>query len=80
MVAQVVREAHHPAERAPELGVRRIQYPAVHHPAAGGGGNDVWRPAMGILKSMQRAWPASRGHDVEGRDELYFIHANLPNN
>jgi hypothetical protein len=35
MVAQMVREAHHPAERASELGMRRLQYPAVHHPAAG---------------------------------------------
>lgn len=60
----MVREAHHPAERASELGVRWIQYPAVHHPAGkrkrrveAGGGN---------LKSMQRVWPASRGHDVKG--------------
>lgn len=38
VVAQVVREAHHAAE----LGVRRVQYPAVHHPAAGRArGNDV---------------------------------------
>lgn len=76
MVAQVVREAHHPAERASELGVRRIQYPAVHHPA----GKRKRRLEAGDanLKSMQRVWPASGGHDVEGRDELYFIHMNLP--
>ncbi|KAK6311644.1 hypothetical protein J4Q44_G00173080 [Coregonus suidteri] len=27
----MVRKAHHPAERASELGMRWIQYPAVHH-------------------------------------------------
>ena len=72
VVAQVVGEAHHA-----ELGVRRIQYPAVHHPAgtrrrrvqAGGGGASA---------SMQRAEPASGGHDVKGRDEPHFIHMNLP--
>lgn len=65
MVAQMVREAHHPAERAPELGVRWIQYPAVHHPA-GDEGKRRLEAGDGDLKSMQRAWPASRGHDVEG--------------
>lgn len=72
----MVREAHHPAQRAPELGVRRLQYPAVHHPA--GERKRRVEAGDGDLKSMQR--PERGGHDVKGRDELYFIHMNLPDN
>lgn len=78
MVAQVVREAHHPAERASELGVWWIQYPAVHHPE--GERKRRLEAGDGNLSSMQRVWPTRGGHDVERRTELYFIHTSHPNN
>lgn len=64
VVAEVVRKAHHAAERASELGVRWIQYPAVHHcPGKKKKEEATCRdPAAQSLKDTQRARPPRRGH------------------
>lgn len=56
VVAQVVREAHHAAE----LGVRWIQYPAVHHPAGRARGNDVVAVVVVVEAAAARTGEAFR--------------------